>query len=235
MTDYRRLRVALLGAGAVGSQVAALLLRHGDELADRAGAELELAGIAVRDVNAPRDVDLPAELFTTDAESLVLGADIVIELIGGIEPARSTILQAIGAGADVVTANKALLATHGPGCSKRPTASVPPCTTKPRPRVRSRSSAPCATRWRVTGWCASWASSTAPRTTSSIGWTARARTSPMCSPTRSASGTPRPTRPPMSRAMTPRRRPRSSRASPSTPRCRSMPCIARGSRRSPRR
>lgn len=53
MTDYRRLRVALLGAGAVGSQVAALLLRHGDELADRAGAELELAGIAVRDIDAP--------------------------------------------------------------------------------------------------------------------------------------------------------------------------------------
>lgn len=114
MADYRRLRVALLGAGAVGSQVADLLLRHGDELADRAGAELELAGIAVRDLDAPRDVDLPRELFTTDAESLVLGADIVIELIGGIEPARTTILQAIGAGADVVTANKALLATHGP-------------------------------------------------------------------------------------------------------------------------
>ncbi len=114
MADYRRLRVALLGAGAVGSQVADLLLRHGDELADRAGAALELAGIAVRDLDAPRDVDLPRELFTTDAESLVLGADIVIELIGGIEPARTTILQAIGAGADVVTANKALLATHGP-------------------------------------------------------------------------------------------------------------------------
>ncbi len=114
MADYRRLRVALLGAGAVGSQVADLLLRHGDELADRAGAALELAGIAVRDIDAPRDVDLPRELFTTDAESLVLGADIVIELIGGIEPARTTILQAIGAGADVVTANKALLATHGP-------------------------------------------------------------------------------------------------------------------------
>ncbi|MFJ6427543.1 homoserine dehydrogenase [Microbacterium maritypicum] len=114
MTDYRRLRVALLGAGAVGSQVAALLLRHGGELADRAGAELELAGIAVRDIDAPRDVDLPKELFTTDAESLILGADIVIELIGGIEPARTSILQAIGSGADVVTANKALLATHGP-------------------------------------------------------------------------------------------------------------------------
>ena len=114
MTDYRRLRVALLGAGAVGSQVAALLLRHGDELADRAGAALELAGIAVRNLDAPRDVELPKELFTTDAESLILGADIVIELIGGIEPARTNILQAIGSGADVVTANKALLATHGP-------------------------------------------------------------------------------------------------------------------------
>jgi homoserine dehydrogenase len=114
MTDYRRLRVALLGAGAVGSQVAALLLRHGEELADRAGATLELAGIAVRDVDAPRDAELPRELFTTDAEHLILGSDIVIELMGGIEPARAHILQAINSGADVVTANKALLATHGP-------------------------------------------------------------------------------------------------------------------------
>ncbi len=113
MTDYRRLRVALLGAGAVGSQVASLLLEHGDELADRAGAALELAGIAVRDLDAPRDVDLPRELFTTDPETLIVGSDIVIELIGGIEPARTHILQAINSGADVVTANKALLATHG--------------------------------------------------------------------------------------------------------------------------
>ncbi|MFE1665912.1 homoserine dehydrogenase [Microbacterium sp. P02] len=114
MIDYRRLRVALLGAGAVGSQVASLLLRHGDELADRAGAALEIVGIAVRDLDGPRDVDLPRELFTTDAESLIVGADIVIELMGGIEPARTYILQAINSGADVVTANKALLATHGP-------------------------------------------------------------------------------------------------------------------------
>ncbi|MBU4465911.1 MAG: homoserine dehydrogenase [Actinobacteria bacterium] len=114
MTDYRRLRVALLGAGVVGSQVAALLRQHGPELADRAGATLELAGIAVRDVDAPRNTDLPHELFTTDAESLIVGADIVIELIGGIEPARGYLLQAINSGADVVTANKALLATHGP-------------------------------------------------------------------------------------------------------------------------
>jgi homoserine dehydrogenase len=111
--QYRRLRVALLGAGAVGSQVADLLLRHGEELADRAGASLELAGIAVRDLDAPRDVDLPKELFTTDAETLILGSDIVIELIGGIEPARTNLLLALNSGADVVTANKALLATHG--------------------------------------------------------------------------------------------------------------------------
>lgn len=114
MTEYRRLRVALLGSGAVGAQVAALLLRHGDELADRAGASLELAGIAVRNLDAQREVELPQELFTTDAEALILGADIVIELIGGIEPARTYILQGINSGADVVTANKALLATHGP-------------------------------------------------------------------------------------------------------------------------
>lgn len=114
MTDYRRLRVALLGAGAVGSQVAALLRQHADELADRAGARLELVGIAVRDVDAKRETDLPRELFTTDADSLIVGSDIVIELMGGIEPAREYLLHAINSGADIVTANKALLATHGP-------------------------------------------------------------------------------------------------------------------------
>jgi homoserine dehydrogenase len=114
MTDYRHLRVALLGAGAVGSQVASLLRQHADELADRAGARLELVGIAVRDVDAKRDVDLPKDLFTTDAESLIVGSDIVIELMGGIEPARAYLLHAINSGADIVTANKALLATHGP-------------------------------------------------------------------------------------------------------------------------
>lgn len=114
MTDYRRLRVALLGAGAVGSQVADLLRTHADELSDRAGAALDLVGIAVRNPDAPRETDLPRELFTTDSEQLIVGADIVIELMGGIEPARTDILLALSSGADVVTANKALLATHGP-------------------------------------------------------------------------------------------------------------------------
>jgi homoserine dehydrogenase len=114
MIEYRNLRVALLGAGVVGSQVARLLIEQRDELASRAGAGLELIGIAVRNPTAPRDVPLPAELFTTDAPSLIHAADIVIELIGGIEPARTLVLEAINSGADVVTANKALLASHGP-------------------------------------------------------------------------------------------------------------------------
>jgi homoserine dehydrogenase len=114
MIEYRNLRVALLGAGSVGAQVAKLLLEHGDELAARVGASLELIGIAVRDLDGPRTADLPRELLTTDAQSLILGADIVVELIGGIEPARTHVLQALNSGADVITANKALLATHGP-------------------------------------------------------------------------------------------------------------------------
>jgi homoserine dehydrogenase len=114
MIEYRNLRVALLGAGSVGAQVAKLMLEHRDELAARVGASLELIGIAVRDLDGPRTADLPRELLTTDAQSLILGADIVVELIGGIEPARTHVLQALNSGADVITANKALLATHGP-------------------------------------------------------------------------------------------------------------------------
>lgn len=114
MIEYRNLRVALLGAGSVGAQVVAQLQKHGDELASRVGAGLELVGVAVRDIDAPRTAEIPRELLTTDAESLILGADIVIELIGGIEPARTLIMQALTSGADVVTANKALIATHGP-------------------------------------------------------------------------------------------------------------------------
>jgi homoserine dehydrogenase len=113
VNGYRDLRIALLGCGSVGAQVARLILEHGDELAARAGARLTLAGIAVRNIDSPRDVELPRELFTTDAERLVQGADIVIELMGGIEPAKSLILEALRGGADVVTANKALLASHG--------------------------------------------------------------------------------------------------------------------------
>ncbi len=112
--NYRNLTVAILGAGTVGAQVAHRLLTHRDELASRIGAELDVVGIAVRSLDAKRSVDLPAELFTTDADDLVVRADIVVELMGGIEPAKTLILRALESGADVITANKALLAAHGP-------------------------------------------------------------------------------------------------------------------------
>ncbi|CAD6000481.1 homoserine dehydrogenase [Agreia sp. COWG] len=114
MIAYRNLRVALLGAGSVGAQVATLLSEHSEELAARVGAGLDLVGIAVRDVDAPRSAPIDSSLLTTDAMSLIESADIVIELMGGLEPARSYILHALNSGADVVTGNKALLAAHGP-------------------------------------------------------------------------------------------------------------------------
>jgi homoserine dehydrogenase len=113
-SEYRPIRVALLGAGSVGSQVARLLISQRAELSSRIGSDIELAGIAVRDLGAKRDVDLDPDLYTTDAESLIVGADIVVELIGGLEPAGSLIKLALNSGADVVTANKALIAAHGP-------------------------------------------------------------------------------------------------------------------------
>jgi homoserine dehydrogenase len=106
------LRLALLGSGSVGSQVVRLLREQHDDLAARVGVPLELVGVAVRRPELQRDADVPAELLTTDAEGLVSRGDVdlVVEVIGGIEPARSLILAALENGASVVTANKALLA-----------------------------------------------------------------------------------------------------------------------------
>lgn len=105
--------VALLGGGTVGSQVARLILEQSDDLAARIGAPLELVGVAVRDASRARE-GVPSALVTDDAVSLVArGSDIVVEVMGGIEPARTLILQAMAAGSSVVTANKALLAADG--------------------------------------------------------------------------------------------------------------------------
>ncbi len=105
------LKVALLGAGVVGSQVARVILDEGPTLEARIGRPLELVGIGVRRMDVERPGIDPA-LLTTDLEALVARTDldIVIELIGGIEPARSLLLTAIANGASVVSANKALLA-----------------------------------------------------------------------------------------------------------------------------
>jgi homoserine dehydrogenase len=108
------LRVALLGCGTVGTEVARLITEQATDLQARVGRPLELVGIAVRRPNRSRPGIDPG-LFTTDAESLVSRDDIdlVIEVIGGIEPARSLILTALKHGASVVTANKVLLAEDG--------------------------------------------------------------------------------------------------------------------------
>jgi len=111
----RPIRIAMLGCGVVGTEVARRLLRDADELGRRVGAPVELVGIAVRRLDRVRDLDVPADLFTTDAMGLVTRGDldVVIEVIGGIEPARELILAALEHGASVVTANKALLAEDG--------------------------------------------------------------------------------------------------------------------------
>lgn len=108
-----KIKVALLGAGNVGSQAARILVEDNAVLEKRIGAPVELIGIAVRDTNASRHWNADPSLYTTDAESLIDAADVVIELTGGIEPARTRILRALEAGKSVVSGNKALLAKHG--------------------------------------------------------------------------------------------------------------------------
>ncbi|MGH8868932.1 MAG: homoserine dehydrogenase [Actinomycetes bacterium] len=111
----RPLRVALLGCGTVGSEVVRLLDEHADDLAARVGAPFEVVGIAVRRPNRRRDLALDPALVTTDAEALAArdDVDLVVEVIGGIEPARSLVLTAMQHGTSVITANKALLAADG--------------------------------------------------------------------------------------------------------------------------
>ncbi len=110
----RPLKVALLGCGVVGSEVARIMTTHADDLAARIGAPVELAGVAVRRPDKVREGIDPA-LITTDATALVKRGDldVVIEVIGGIEPARTLITTAFAHGASVVSANKALLAKDG--------------------------------------------------------------------------------------------------------------------------
>ena len=110
----KELGIGLLGCGVVGSQVARLLSEGSGEYAARAGAKLSLKKIAVRDLKTRREHVNP-NLLTTDVNSVVsdLEIDIVIEVMGGIEPARELLLTAIKNKKSVITANKALLAKHG--------------------------------------------------------------------------------------------------------------------------
>ena len=108
-------RVGVLGCGNVGAPLVELIGTQQATIAARTGLELEVARIAVRDLSKPRPISLPADRLTDDAGSIVddPGIDLVVELIGGVEPARDLILTALKAGKPVITGNKELLAKHG--------------------------------------------------------------------------------------------------------------------------
>ncbi|MFN2543546.1 MAG: homoserine dehydrogenase [Actinomycetota bacterium] len=115
MSTRDPVRVGLLGCGHVGSAVARMLADHADEVGARAGGRVEVTRVAVRNLSKERDVELPAEVFTHDPHEVVSdpNVDVVVEVIGGIEPARSLILEAFERGKPVITANKELLSTLG--------------------------------------------------------------------------------------------------------------------------
>lgn len=110
------MRVGVLGCGNVGSALIRLLDEHADRVAARAGVRIEVARVAVRDLAKPRDVKLAAERFTADPALVVEdpAVDVVVETIGGVDPARPLIVRTLEAGKPVVTANKELIARFGP-------------------------------------------------------------------------------------------------------------------------
>lgn len=109
------IKVGLLGFGTIGTGVVRVFQQNREILASRLGADIELVRIADLDTTTDRGVKLPAGLLSDDAQALLNDPEIhvVIELIGGYEPARTFVLQAIRNGKHIVTANKALLALHG--------------------------------------------------------------------------------------------------------------------------
>ena len=108
--------VAIVGMGTVGAGVARLLLDHGDRTARHAGRTLWLEKVVVQDLAKPRNVDLPKGVLTNDLNDVLNdpSIEVVAQLIGGLEPARSIMMKLLESGKDVVTANKALRAEFGP-------------------------------------------------------------------------------------------------------------------------
>src|SRR6266568_4665792 len=116
MSSSRPLNVGLIGLGTVGAQVAARMLSWGPQLSRRAGVELCLQKVLVRDLAKRRAVEVASELLTTDASAILddPSIEVVIEVAGGDEPMRSYLERAIQAGKHVITANKVVMAKHGP-------------------------------------------------------------------------------------------------------------------------
>lgn len=115
MSSPSLVKVGVLGCGNVGGPLVHLIGQHGDAIAESTGVRLQVVGVAVRSPSKERPYPVPPELLTHDAEAVVAdpNVDVVVEMIGGIEPARTLILDALKAGKPVVTANKELLANVG--------------------------------------------------------------------------------------------------------------------------
>jgi homoserine dehydrogenase len=131
-------RVGLLGHGTVGGAFAALLEERAGAVAATTGLRPELTGVLTRSKG--------------DFEEILAGSDLIVELIGGIEPARDYVLRAMRAGKHVVSANKQLLSQHGEE-SSRPTSSCSPSTARSCGRSRARTASSCASRARSRAWC----------------------------------------------------------------------------------
>ena len=108
-------KIAIVGLGTVGTGVAQLLLEHAERTTRQAGQTIELEKVVVRDCGKARDIQLPQGVLTDQLSEVTENSEIrcVVQLIGGLEPARSIMLRLLESGKDVVTANKALLAEHG--------------------------------------------------------------------------------------------------------------------------
>jgi len=111
----KKVRIALLGLGNVGKGVWNILQKNGEEIAQRSGYDIEVAKILVRDVNKDRGVNVPKEILTNNFDEIIKddSIEIVVEVMGGIEPAMEYILKSVRKKKNVVTANKMLIATHG--------------------------------------------------------------------------------------------------------------------------
>ena len=166
-----RLRIGLLGCGNVGAALVTLLDEQRDTVAARTGIELEITRIAVRSTSKDRGLRIEPSVFCTDAAAIVAdpGIDVVVEVIGGIEPARSLLHDAISKGKPVVTGNKELLANYGAELFEAADNAGVDLLFEGAVAGAIPLMRPSGSRWRLSRCGGSWASSTARPTTSSPG------------------------------------------------------------------
>ena len=167
--DMEHVTIGLIGLGTVGTGVARILTEHADRIARRAGKRVRWKWAVVRDPAKTRDVKLDGVRVTTDTARLIDDpeVEIVVEAMGGIDPALSIVLDCLAAGKHVVTANKALLAEHGPQIFAQARAAGAPSRSRRASAAASPSSRPWAWRSPPTRCRTLPRSSTALATTSS--------------------------------------------------------------------